>query len=235
MSELPETDLPAASEAPAAPPSSAQDDDEPTEAYWMLVDAGRILADAHFYFGEPREMFRHPFMRARQRRIVADWVRCLEKLVRRIILMIALKLELAPRTSRTEQGAEARKPPRGPFSALRPTLTIMPSAGRRRHRASSAPDPVAQVRLHTLARRLIAINDAIVNAHLYARRTAISLAQIAERHRNAPHPLIALSPWAIPEQKLTSGQAAVYDQMERAQGLCLDQLDLWHARLLEPG
>lgn len=219
------------------PDTADTQDDEPTEAWHMLAAAGKILADAHFYFGDPREMFRHPFMRAPQRRIVADWVRCLEMLVRRIILMVALKLDLAPRSRRTPagEGAARQTRPRGPFRALRPTLIIMPAVGERRMRLRHAPNPVSQLRLHTLARRLVAIRDAIVNAHLYTRRTAFSLARIAERHRDKPHPLIALSPWAIREEKLTSGQAATYDQIAQAQGLCLDQLDLWHERLLEPG
>lgn len=219
------------------PPAAAQDDDEPTEAYWMLVEAGKMWAEACNYFGNPRDMFRHPFMRARQRAVIADWVRCLEMLVRRIILMVAIKLELAPskpRASSANAPREAR--PRRPFTALRPTLIIMPAVGQRRPKLPiHAPNPISQLRLHTLARRLVAINDAIINAHIYARRTAFSLARIAQRHRGKPHPIIALSPWAIREEKRTSGQAVMYDQIAHAQALCLDQLDLWHARMPEPG
>lgn len=220
----------------AAGPAAAQDDDEPTEAYWMLVAAGKMWAEACNYFGNPRDMFRHPFMRARQRAIIADWVRCLEMLVRRIILMVAIKLELAPSKPRSASDKAREPAPRRPFTALRPTLIIMPAVGQRRLRLPiHAPNPISQLRLHTLARRLVAINDAIINAHIYARRTAFSLARIAQRHRDKPHPIIALSPWAIREEKLTSGQAAMYDQIAYAQELCLEQLDLWHERLLEPG
>ena len=227
---------------PAEQPVTGHDEQEPTEAYRMLVGAGKLWAEACGYFGDPREMFRHPFMRARQRRIVADWVRCLEMLVRRIILMVALKLELTPQgRTNTQQGArnDALPVPAnkvvGPFKALRPTLIIMPAIRRGHRRLVHTTNPIEQLRLHTLARRLIAINDAIINAHLYARRTAFSLAQIAERHRNKPHPLIALSPWLIREEKRTSGQAVMHDQIEHAQAMCNDQLDLWHGRILVPG
>lgn len=237
MSDHTDPDLTQASASAAAPPS-ATDDDEPTEAYWMLVAAGKIWAEACGWFGDPCTMFRHPFMRARQRSIIADWVRCLEMLVRRIILTVALKLELAPPSPRTApaptpNAAQARSRP--PFQALRPKLTIMPAVTRGGGSFGPAENPISQLRLHTLARRLIAINDAIVNAHIYARRTALVLARIAERHRDRPHPLIGLRPWAIREEKLTSGQARMYDEIDHAQALCVEQLDLWHARLLEPG
>jgi hypothetical protein len=186
MSDHPDSALTIDS-ASAAAPSSTTNDDEPTEAYWMLVAAGKIWAEACGYFGDPRDMFRHPFMRARQRSIVADWVRCLEMLVRRVILMVALKLELAPRPLRKTQAAEPdtkQSKPRTPFQALRPTLTIMPAITRGSGSFGPAQSPIAQLRLHTLARRLVAINDAIINAHIYARCTALALARIAERHRD---------------------------------------------------
>jgi len=233
----PDSDLAKDSAFNAAPPSVV-DDDEPTEAYWMLVAAGKIWAEACGYFGDPREMFRHPLMRARQRSIVADWVRSLEMLVRRVILMVALKLEIAPRPPRPTPAAEPdtrQAKPHSPFQALRPTLTIMPALTRGRGSFGPPQSPISQLRLHTLARRLVAINDAIINAHIYARRTAFALARIAERHRNKPHPIIGLRPWAVREEKLTSGQGRMYDEIDHAQGLCLDQLDLWHERLLEPG
>lgn len=221
--------------AACEPAPETADADTPTEAYWMLVEAGKLWSDTCGYFGSPQEMFRFPFLRARHRAIAADWIRCLEMLVRRIILMIALKLELAPRTSRDSAPRPSARKPRGPFQALRPTLTIMPCVRPGHAKLPGTPDPVSQHRMHTLARRLTAINHAIINAHLYARRTALSLAQIAERHRDRQHPIISLNPWSIREEKLTSGQATMYDQIERAQASCMEQLDLWHARLLEPG
>lgn len=226
-------------DAPLAPATQpiAESEPAPSEAHLLLVEAAQLWSDTCGYFGDPQEMFRHPFMRQRSRSIAQDWIRCLEMLVRRIILIAALKLNLAPPAPRASTGQGGTpKPPRGPFKALRPTLVIVPRVTRRhRHRSVMNPSPISQLRMHTLARRLTAIRDAITNAHLYARRTAFSLAQMARRNGNRPHPLIALKPWLIREEKRTSGQATMYEPIARAQGICEEELELWHARLLEPG
>ncbi len=210
--------------------------ESPAEAIPALIaQASELWSLTCGYYGLPGELRRRGFHSLNMHSLATDWIRCLELLVRRIILIMALALDLPQRApAASASGERPARPPavKKPFHAPRRPFTIMPRVeAPRPHRGRRKPPSRPNTR--GLARRLDQLFHAIRYPDPYARRTALALARIAQNPppHDPDHPLIGLQPWLIRPELRSYGESTMYDQIERAQLLAQHCLDQWHARL----
>lgn len=221
-------------------PDQTKPDESPAEAAPALIrEASDIWVEICGFFGAPHELYRRAFHYPRSHRLATDWIRCLEILVRRIILIMALALD-PPRRSAGAGATSAHAAPKKPFRPHRPVFTVLlpvpdPEPDARERENGGVRPPIRTYPTRALARRLDALFQAIRHPEAFARRTASRLAHIATLKREPGRPQIGLRPWWIKPTERTSGQERTYDLIERAQRIAQRGLDAWHARLPELG
>lgn len=183
----------------------------------------------------------HDFMRQAR-----DWIGNLELLVRRMLLIMALSLKLAPVRKRKPAGprGHARTASWSTPDSWRVTFRMMryskPETDEDMDGALHEPPP-APVKTYSgrtapLARRLEALRRAISFHGAYAQRLARRLARIRAKDAlaNAPR-VIRLKPWDFNPWRDTRGMRAIHDGMRLAQPLAERELAIWQPELLQPG
>lgn len=217
-------------------PDQTEHNESPAEAAPALIrEASDIWVEICGFFGAPHELYRRAFHYPRSHRLATDWIRCLEILVRRIILIMALALD-PPRRSAGAGNTSTCVAPKKPFRPHRPVFTVLlpvPDPEPDTRERGGVRPPIRTYRTRALARRLDALFQAIRYPEAFARRTASRLAHIATLKREPDRPQIGLRPWWIKPSERTSGEERTYDLIERAQRIAQRGLDGWHARLPE--
>jgi hypothetical protein len=215
------------------------DDETRDTVHGLREAAAGVWSQACQLFGPPDELTRRGFVSGNTHRLMIDWVRSLELLVRRIIIIMALNLQLAPTSSR---GASSHSLATRPFAPAVTTFRVTrraSSGGRHADPATHDHPPPAldqPVRVQAMARRMEALRRAIWHSRRYAQRFARHLARIAA-HNDAGGELhlIHVRPWAIHSSRLTSGQFAVNESMITATELARRLTDAFSDRWIEPG
>jgi hypothetical protein len=201
---------------------------------WRL--AARVWYEVCAIWGDSASLLRG-HIPARDYRRCTDWLRHLEALVRRIVIVAALALELKP-------AADGRRRPWGEPRFQRtlwhdPTtwkvsFRVLRQARERREGEQCPKKPRREHDLPSrgLARRIEALRRVLSGGQAYAKRLARLLARMktANRTLNAPREF-RLRPWSIRWDKRTSGRLAVSDGMDIAQSLARRAIEVWH----EPG
>ena len=167
-------------------------------------------------------------------RVARDWLRCLELLVRRIIMMTGLKLDLAPADYAPPTPGKPRlhtsRAQRNPRFIIRRNREARARTWRQRKAKFEGPFPAQPI-----ANRLEAIHHALANIDAYARRYAISVSRQAAADPTEADMLIGVHPWSMPLFRQTSGEDAIHDAMIASGPLASQVLDTWLKRWVEPG
>lgn len=203
--------------------------------------AASVWSDLVSVFGSSRDLVRAVTLPANCVRIARDWLRHLELLVRRMILILALSKTVAPAKP---WGRPSRTPRiRGRDWLACDTWTVsfrmMPRAPRpsRINRATRKPPRWRFFRLTAgIARRIEALRRTIGHPHACARRFARTLARwkAKEAMRNDPRVMRARA-WDFHPHRDSRGARVVNDGMRLAAPLAERALAIWQGELIEPG
>lgn len=218
----------------------------PENAADAVLDLRRFAAmvweETSGLFGCSRDLVKwirmdRPFMR-----MATDWVRHLEMLMKRVVVILALSLNLAPvrRRASIPPGIETRL--KGSHWAQPESwkVAFRMSPSRRRERAWR-PGPPAQtpgllVRTYGLARRLEALRRVISFTERRAVRFARALARRKARLAGMnDRPVLELRPWDFHPYRASKGMFAVREGMAIAHPLAARCLRVWQQDLLAPG
>ena len=166
-----------------------------------------------------------------------DWLRSLETLVRRIVMIAALTLELKPVAAGSSHAWGEPRFQRTLWhdpTTWKVSFRVLRQARERRdgERRPKKPRREHDLPSRGLARRIEALRRVLSGGQACAMRLARALARMKKANRtlNAPREL-RLRPWSIRWDKRTSGRLAVRDSMDIAQALAQRMIDVWH----EPG
>ncbi len=229
---------------PALPPALP---DNPREALPGLWDfARRVWNEICALWADPVTLLRQEYLSRRSYRACADWVRNLEDLVRRIVIVAALSVRLAP----------LRPAPPGPCPRpwgeprFQRTLWHDPTTWKvafsmfpaRRVSEDAAEFVVARTRKRRrefslptagLARRIEALRRVISWKESYAARFARFLERVRARNRttNGEPREFHLPSCDFTWERRTSGKYGVRDGMLTVHPLAVRALEIWN----EPG
>jgi len=187
------------------------------------------------------ELMRRQYISGNSHRIIGDWLRNLEKLVRRILLIAALALDLKP----------AKPAPRRPWGApgFRTEIWSDPTSwrvsfhmlergrsarrariGKRRRRDPEDPaDWRSPARpAWRFARRIEALRRVLSFQQDAARRLARQLARIRARNAAANTPRrLKLAVWDFTPERRTTGKHAIAEPMSFADPLSREEVWKW--------
>jgi hypothetical protein len=218
-----------------------------------VIWQGLILA-----FGSPVDFVRWIFIRAKTHRAIGHWVRHLEELVRRAILIDALTRE-PPRLKPRSPGQADARPKRNPLPAspgamprfrsasrhdpttwkvcFRMTRPTRAAPARRRSRRGQAKfNPRALRRSKPYAYRIEALRRAIQYREAHVQRYAFRLARMAEGNRRANDPReLSIPSFDYRPERRTIGMHAVIPYLPRANAVAWREIALWNAKYAEPG
>jgi hypothetical protein len=186
-------------------------------------------------FGEPAEIAGRGTIGPINRRLMRDWLAGLERLVRRLLLLAALGLALAPvRAVAGRMHARLSRlfPPDNP--AAWPACLRLFRAPRHAGRSAAThirADNTRPVDARPFALRLEALRRILASPDRRIRLVARTLARIRARSTGANSPHIAIRPWLIPAARRTDAQDAIHDAMLTVEPLIEAEL----ARRHEPG
>lgn len=203
--------------------------------------AAQVWSEIATEWGDPRDLMRTRWLIRRHYEMARDWIAALEHLVRRIIMIAALTMQLAPARPRASGWHRQRASTQTPHDATSWKLSFSalprdtpPSC--RRHRAPPRHRP--WLRTRPLARRLEALLRAIQHTRPRALRLARTFARIAARNERANETrVIAMRDWDLFPGSGPTGRRAVLDGMVIAAPLSVRELARWNATWvhLEPG
>jgi hypothetical protein len=209
---------------------------DPLPGLWDF--AGMVHEEICMLFGEPGELATKGYINRRSHRILGDWLRNLELLVRRLLLIAALAFDPGALCSHGAKPQRERGTrlvwsdrPEGWVARFR----VFPKKQSRRHirkerdpdkRVPQFPNP------WPMARRIEALRRVLANPDRRAHRLALHLARIrlANAKANAPR-IFSLRRWDFSPAKRTSGKFAVNEAMQVAQPIAEQVLARWQ----EPG
>jgi hypothetical protein len=181
-------------------------------------------------------------------KLMGDWVRNAELLVRRIILIASLTLDLAPlkpvKRDASPRSARPAKPralkpvtPDNP-ETWRTSFRLFPCAARasRSRRARCATATPRRVTARGYALRIEAMRRVIRDREAYALRTARRFQRLAAANRTANQPRdIGVASWSYHPLDRTPGKHVIEEAMRLAQPLAFRVTDDWNRRYVEPG
>jgi hypothetical protein len=198
--------------------------------------------------GGPIDLVRWIFIWAKTHRAIGNWVRHLEELVRRAVLIDALTRAppvLKPRRkARQRPGAPAspkdmprfRSASRYDPSSWRVSFRMeKPKRGctphRRRHGERSRFNPRALRRSRPYALRIEALRRVIQYREHHVQRHARRLARLAEDNRRANDPReLSIPPFDYQPKRRSIGMHAVIPYLPRANLVAWREIALWNAR-----
>jgi hypothetical protein len=211
---------------------------KPVDA-WLC--AREILGYMIDLFGQPAEIAAKLHIGPLQRRLMREWLRNLERLVRRLLLVAALSLDLAAARVRPG-GASARVQPivtpdnaAGWIASLRlfgRGRGAGPSGLKPGARRATAGEDKRPIDAWPFALRLEALRRILDAPEQRIRLAASKLARLRAANAGAASPrAFQLKPWLIPRARRTPAEDAIYPAMTFIEPLAEDALDRWH----EPG
>lgn len=202
---------------------------------WGL--AARVWNEICALWGDSASLMRRRRLSGFEYRHCTDWLRSLETLVRRIVVIAALTLELKPVAAGPSHAWGEPRFQRTLWHDPTTWKVSFPVLRQARERRDGERRPKKPRREHDLpsrglARRIEALRRVLSGGQACAMRLARALARMKKANRtlNAPREL-RLKPWSIRWDKRTSGRLAVRDGMDIAQALAQRAIDVWH----EPG
>jgi len=218
--------------------------EKPVDAVPELREfAAMVWGEVVMVFGSSRDLMRGVTLPANCVRLARDWLRNLELLVRRMILILALSKTLPPPKPWGRAAHEPREPriPAKDWLACdtwKASFRMMPRAPRP-GRVSGVRKPPRWrfFRLTAgIARRIEALRRTIGHHHACARRFARTLArwQAKEAQRNDRRVMRAKA-WDFHPHRDSKGMRAVNDGMRLAFPLAERALAIWQGELIEPG
>lgn len=204
--------------------------------------AREFFADIAGIFITPADLAEREYMRRTEHRELADLVRHLELLTRRIFLAAALALNFLIRPL-AERLPRPRKRRRYLYWLDRPetwrarfsTFRRRPPARQRYARTPGAP--ALLVPTFALARRFEAVRRALVDPDRHIRRLAIRLGRFDARNRISNDPVaLEARPWRLarPGHAPTRGARWIRTCMAVVDPMIHDQFDRWN-EATEPG
>jgi hypothetical protein len=203
--------------------------------------AALVWSEIATAWGDPRDLMRTRRLTRDDYGRARDWIGALEQLVRRIILIMALTMQLSPARSRPSGWHRRRASTQTPHDATSWKLsfsTLPRDAPLPRRRIRTRPRHRPWLRTRPLARRLEALLRAIQHTRPHALRLARMLARIATRNDRANETrFLAMRDWDFHLAAGPSGRRAVQDGMVLAAPLSARELARWNATWidLEPG
>jgi hypothetical protein len=204
-------------------------------------------------FGGPVDLVRWIFIRAKTHRAIGHWVRHLEELVRRTILIDALTREppqLRQRPARPKRNAmpasadamprfrsTSRHDPSTWKVCFRMTKPAPEQTRRRRRRLARAKfNPRALRRSKPYALRIEALRRAIQYREAHVQRHALRLARMAQANRRANDPReLSIPRFDYRPERRSIGMHAVIPYLPRANAVAWREIALWNAKYAEPG
>jgi hypothetical protein len=168
-----------------------------------------------------------------------DWVRNLEMMMRRVIVILALSLKPAPaRTSppreRKMRRSRSHWAQSDTWNVVFRMMPALPCERVRTARIAAPPKPLACT--CGLARRIEALRRVMSYSESYALRFARTLARHRARNVSANDKVVlALKPWDFHPWRSSKGMFAVRDGMKLAAPLATRELAAWQADLIAPG
>lgn len=166
-----------------------------------IADGGwKTLA---FMFGRPDAIIRKGFISLAEHREISNWLRHFEHFVRRLLLVLALAIDLPP-PAPSKRGPRTTRP--AFFQRTRVLTVLLGRTWRRQKRARRKPLKVrcaadTPVRSAPLGRRFEALRHAL--AHIDA--SAMRVARAIRRTLNAPvrRCFVRLKPWRVQPWRAT--------------------------------
>ena len=209
---------------------------------WLWRSAHLMLGRLADLFGTPVDLIRQEYVPTKTHSLLGDWIRNLESLVRRILLVAAFALELPALKSRTAKG------PQG-VARFKRTWWDDPNTWQVSFRTfmPGNPERITQVRgrgwrsptkrTRQMAMRLEALRRAIRFRNDHIRRLARRLARMREHNRttNGPPRLFAVKPFYYryePKHRATARHAVARSQFI-VEPLLAAALNRWQPQ--EPG
>lgn len=168
-----------------------------------------------------------------------DWVRNLEMMMKRVIIILALALKPAParKSSPRERKMRRSRSHWAQSDIWNVVFRMMPALPRQRActaRIAAPPNPLT--RTYGLARRIEALRRVISYSESYPLRFARTLARHQARNASANDKvLLTLKPWDIHPWRSSKGMFAVREGMKLAAPLAERELAAWQADLIAPG
>lgn len=218
----------------------------PENAADAVLDLRRFAAmvweETSGLFGYSRQLIDwirmdRPFMR-----MATDWVRHLEMLMKRVVVIVALSLNLAPVRQRALRPRTIETRLRRSHWAQPETWKVsFPMAPLKRVERARPPGPPKRrpsllVRTYGLARRLEALRRVISFTERRAVRFARALARRKARLAGLnDKPVLELRNWDFHPYRASKGMFAVREGMAIAHPLAARCLRLWQQDLLAPG
>jgi hypothetical protein len=228
-------------------PPTAEIPADPREALPSLWEqAGETWQAMWLAFGDVAFSIAGDAIKPLTHKLMGDWVRNVELLVRRIIIIAALTLELAPLKPRSSKSApQPVRAPRAPQAVTpdnpetwKTSFRLFPRAFRTspprhaRRATGSARRPTAR----GYALRIEALRRVIGRREACAIRAARRFQRIAAANRSANQPrAIEIAPFSFHPRDRTTGKHAIAVPMRLAQPLAFRVTDDWNRRYVEPG
>lgn len=228
--------------APVELPENAMD-----VMFQLREFAAMVWGEICGLFGASNDLVRDVTQPRQFVRQARDWVSNLEMLMKRIIIILALSLQLTPvRPHKPRPGRADKDSSRIRRSHWRQPETwkvsfrMMPPRKRERERDEVVRPPPAPlthfVRTYGLARRIETLRRVVSNTKPFAVRFARTLARFKARNDRAnAKTVLAPRPWDFHPHLSSVGEFGVHDGMVLAHPLAARSLRIWQQDLLAPG